>query len=39
MRKNRKRMEKLFPQLCDQFKIINNYAKTFEVFESFYLKE
>ena len=29
-RKSRKRIETLFSQLCDQFKIRNNYAKSFE---------
>jgi len=29
-RKSRKRIETLFSQLCDQFRIRNNYAKTFE---------
>lgn len=28
--KSRKRIETLFSQLCDQFKVRNNYAKTFE---------
>lgn len=27
-------METLFSQLCDQFKIRNNYAKTFEGFKT-----
>ena len=31
-RKSRKKIETLFTQLCDQFRIINNYAKTFECF-------
>ena len=31
-RKSRKKIETLFTQLCDQFRIINNYAKTFEYF-------
>ena len=33
-RKSRKRIETLFSQLCDQFKIRNNYAKTFEGFKT-----
>ena len=33
-RKPRKRIETLFSQLCDQFKIRNNYAKTFEGFKT-----
>ena len=33
-RKSRKRIETLFSQLCDQFRIINNYAKTFEGFKT-----
>lgn len=33
-RKSRKRLETLFSQLCDQFKIRNNYAKTFEGFKT-----
>ena len=33
-RKKRKRIETLFSQLCDQFKIRNNYAKTFEGFKT-----
>ena len=32
-RKSRKRIETLFSQLCDQFRIRNNYAKTFEGFK------
>ena len=32
-RKSRKRIETLFSQLCDQFKIKNNYAKSFEGFK------
>jgi hypothetical protein len=34
LRKSRKRIETLFSQLCDQFKIRNNYAKTFEGFKT-----
>jgi len=34
LRKKRKRIETLFSQLCDQFKIRNNYAKTFEGFKT-----
>lgn len=33
-RKSRKRIETLFSQLCDQFLIRRNYAKTFEGFKS-----
>ncbi len=33
-RKSRKRIETLFSQLCDQFKIRNNYAKSFEGFKT-----
>lgn len=33
-RKNRKRIETLFSQLCDQFKIRNNYAKSFQGFKT-----
>ena len=33
-RMKRKRIETLFSQLCDQFKIRNNYAKTFEGFKT-----
>lgn len=33
-RKSRKRIETLFLQLCDQFRIRNNYAKTFEGFKT-----
>ena len=33
-RKKRKRIETLFSQLCDQFKIRNNYAKSFEGFKT-----
>ena len=33
-RKSRKRIETLFSQLFDQFRIRNNYAKTFEGFKS-----
>lgn len=33
-RKSRKRIETLFSQLCDQFRIGNNYAKTFEGFKT-----
>ena len=33
-RKSRKRIETLFLQLFDQFKIRNNYAKTFEGFKT-----
>lgn len=33
-RKSRKRIETLFSQLCDQFKIRNNYAKTFNGFKT-----
>ena len=32
--KSRKRIETLFSKLCDQFKIRNNYAKTFEGFKT-----
>ena len=34
-RKSRKRIETLFSQLCDQFLIRRNYAKSFEGFLSF----
>jgi hypothetical protein len=33
-RKSRKRIERLFSQLFDQFKIRNNYAKSFEGFKT-----
>ena len=33
-RKKRKRIETLFSQLCDQFKIRNNYAKSFVGFKT-----
>lgn len=33
-RKSRKRIETLFSQLCDQFMIRNNYAKSFEGFKT-----
>jgi hypothetical protein len=33
-RKSRKRIETLFSQLCDQFKIRNNYAKSFDGFRT-----
>lgn len=33
-RKNRKRIETLFSQLCDQFMIRRNYAKSFEGFKT-----
>ena len=33
-RKKRKRIETLFSQLCDQFMIRRNYAKTFEGFKT-----
>ena len=33
-RKSRKRIETLFFQLCDQFKIRNNYAISFEGFKT-----
>ena len=33
-RKSRKRIETLFSQLCDQFKIRNNYSKSFEGFKT-----
>ena len=33
-RKSRKRIETLFSQLCDQFKIRNNYTKSFEGFKT-----
>ncbi|MFS4457479.1 transposase, partial [Maribacter sp. 2304DJ31-5] len=33
-RKCRKRIETLFSQLCDQFMIRRNYAKTFEGFKT-----
>jgi hypothetical protein len=33
-RKSRKRIETLFSQLCDQFRIRNNYAKTFQGFKT-----
>lgn len=32
--KSRKRIETLFSQLCDQFKIRNNYAKSFSGFKT-----
>lgn len=34
LKKSRKRIETLFSQLCDQFKIRNNYAKSFEGFRA-----
>lgn len=34
LRKSRKRIETLFSQLCDQFNIRNNYAKTFQGFKT-----
>ena len=33
-KKSKKRIEKLFSQLCDQFLIRRNYAKTFEGFKT-----
>ena len=33
-RKSRKRIETLFSQLCDQFMIRRNYAKTFQGFKT-----
>jgi len=33
-RKKRKRIETLFSQLCNQFKIRKNYAKSFEGFKN-----
>ncbi|SHN00608.1 Transposase DDE domain-containing protein [Chryseobacterium carnipullorum] len=33
-RKSRKRIETLFSQLCDQFKIRNNYAKSLNGFKT-----
>ena len=33
-RKKRKRIETLFSQLCDQFMIRRNYAKSFEGFKT-----
>ncbi|MDR6922972.1 hypothetical protein J2Y40_003843 [Chryseobacterium sp. 2987] len=33
-KKHRKRIEPLFSQLCDQFMIRRNYAKTFEGFKT-----
>lgn len=33
-RKKRKRIETLFSQLCDQFMIRHNYAKSFEGFKT-----
>ena len=33
-RKSRKRIETLFSQLCEPFKIRNNYAKSFEGFKT-----
>lgn len=33
-RKSRKRIETLFSQLCDQFMIRRNYAKSFDGFNS-----
>lgn len=33
-RRSRKRIETLFSQLCDQFRIRNNFAKNFEVFKT-----
>jgi hypothetical protein len=33
-RKSRKRIETLFSQLCDQFMVRRNYAKSFEVFKT-----
>ena len=34
LRKSRKKIETLFSQLCDQFLIRRNYAKTFEGFKT-----
>lgn len=34
LRKARKRIETLFSQLCDQFMIRRNYAKTFDGFKN-----
>ena len=33
-RKSRKRIETLFSQLCEQFRIRNNYAKSFQGFKT-----
>jgi len=33
-RKSRKRIETLFSQLCDQFRIRNNYDKSFQGFKT-----
>jgi len=33
-RKSRKRIETLFSQLCDQFMMRRNYAKTFQGFKT-----
>ena len=33
-KKSKKRIETLFSQLCDQFKIRNNYAKSFNGFKT-----
>jgi len=38
-RKKRKRIETLFSQLCDQFMIRRNYAKTFEGFKTIILSK
>ena len=34
LRKTRKRIETLFSHLCDQFRIRNNYARTYEGFKT-----
>lgn len=34
LRKSRKKIETLFSQLCEQFKIRRNYAKTFDAFKT-----
>ena len=38
-RKSRKRIETLFSQLCDQFMIRRNYAKSFDGFKNRILSE
>ena len=39
IKKQRKRIENLFSQLCDQFMIRRNYAKTFQGFKTRILAE
>lgn len=38
-RKSRKRIETLFSQLCDQFMIRRNYAKSFDGFKNRYYQK